>query len=116
MKVGMDPRRLYPSPLPWRPVNEAEVLWLMSGDDHVLPTLEDFLTRPPWMADPACRGMGTAAWFPDRGEHVGPAKTVCARCSVRAECLDYSMADPELAGIWGGTAGRERGRLRRTAG
>ena len=42
-------------------------------------------------------------------------KAVCARCSVRDECLTYALDDPGLAGVWAGTASRVRQRLRRTA-
>ena len=68
------------------------MLWMMSQNDHVPPTLKDFLPRPAWMALASCRGMGTAAWFPDRGGPTGPAKAVCAACPVRAACRDYTMA------------------------
>jgi WhiB family redox-sensing transcriptional regulator len=37
---------------------------------------------------------------------------VCARCLVRAECLDYALADRELVGVWGGLSVRERARVR----
>jgi WhiB family redox-sensing transcriptional regulator len=39
---------------------------------------------------------------------------VCVGCDVRAECLEYAMANDERFGIWGGLSERERRRLRQT--
>lgn len=39
------------------------------------------------------------------------AKAVCAACPVRADCLEYGLAEP--AGIWGGRTARERRYIRR---
>jgi WhiB family transcriptional regulator, redox-sensing transcriptional regulator len=71
--------------------------------------------RPAWHADAACRGRGTAVFFPGRGQNTAcaNAKAVCAGCPVRDECLDAALTHGELAGIWGGTSERERRRLRR---
>ena len=71
--------------------------------------------RPTWMADALCREYPGLSWFPGRGEDVTAVKAVCARCSVRDECLTYALDDPGLAGVWAGTASRVRQRLRRTA-
>ena len=40
------------------------------------------------------------------------AKRVCSGCSVRAECLEFALANDERFGIWGGLSERERRRLR----
>jgi WhiB family redox-sensing transcriptional regulator len=81
------------------------------------PSLADRLNamRPAWMASGACRGSGTAAYFPDRGIPAARAKAVCATCEVRSECLAYALADRELQGVWGGTSETERRALRRAA-
>lgn len=63
------------------------------------------LARPPWHAHAACRGIGPALFFPERGEPAGPAKAVCADCPVVTPCR---AAGDGQAGIWGGTSGRER--------
>jgi WhiB family redox-sensing transcriptional regulator len=41
-----------------------------------------------------------------------PAKTICAGCPVRTECLDYALADDTLVGVWGGTSETERDHIR----
>jgi WhiB family redox-sensing transcriptional regulator len=67
------------------------------------------------MAFAACRGAPTDLFFIERGGSTSPGKALCAACVVCSHCLDYAMADPDLAGIWGGTSERERDRLRRVA-
>lgn len=39
-------------------------------------------------------------------------KSVCNRCDVREECLEYAMENDERFGIWGGMTARERVRLK----
>jgi len=70
--------------------------------------------RPAWHQHGACRGADPNLFFPERGESVKEAKAVCARCPVRAECLDYAMENHEVVGIWGGLSARERRQLSRT--
>jgi WhiB family redox-sensing transcriptional regulator len=60
--------------------------------------------------------MDYDVFFPERGQSVTAAKTVCARCPVRAACLDYAMSINERHGIWGGTTEKERRVLRRQRG
>lgn len=72
-----------------------------------------FAARPDWMADAACRGMDVTNWYPSRGDsHSGStaeARAICARCPVRAECLNHALSTPrEHFGIWGGLSERQR--------
>jgi WhiB family redox-sensing transcriptional regulator len=71
-------------------------------------------TRPAWHQYGACRGADPNMFFPERGESVKEAKAVCARCPVRAECLEYALENHEVVGIWGGLSARERRQLSRT--
>ena len=43
------------------------------------------------------------------------AKAVCARCPVRAQCLEYALDNALDHGIYGGTTESERRTLRRQA-
>ena len=36
-------------------------------------------------------------------------------CDVRAECLEYALANDERFGIWGGLSERERRKLKKRA-
>ena len=40
------------------------------------------------------------------------AKSVCAQCQVRRQCLSYALSAPQLHGIWGATTQEERQLLR----
>jgi len=68
-----------------------------------------------WMDDGACVGVDPDLFFPKRGDKdaVAAAKAVCATCQVRVECLEYALENSERFGIWGGTAEKERRRIRR---
>ncbi|MGH9090182.1 MAG: WhiB family transcriptional regulator [Acidimicrobiales bacterium] len=96
-----------------RRAHQATVAWLMAQGAPDLPAAVDLLVRPTWMAEAACRGAGPGAFVPALGVPVAPARATCATCGVRAECLAYALADPEIVGVWGGTTARERIAIRR---
>ena len=62
----------------------------------------------PWRDDALCAQTDLDAFFPEKGESTRPAKRVCSRCPVRAECLEYALAHDERFGVWGGLSERER--------
>ncbi|HVL80680.1 MAG TPA: WhiB family transcriptional regulator [Actinomycetota bacterium] len=78
-----------------------------------------------WRNQAACRGMDPELFFsPDSFEtkqgkdgREDIAKAACARCEVRAECLEYAIKAGERYGIWGGLTEQERRAVvrRRTA-
>jgi len=68
-----------------------------------------------WQADALCAQTDPEAFFPEKGGSTRDAKRICAACEVRAECLEYALANDERFGIWGGLSERERRRLRRGA-
>ncbi len=59
--------------------------------------------------------MDPEIFFPERGEilHYMEAILICEGCPVRSECLEANIG--ERVGIWGGTTGRERKRIRVSA-
>jgi WhiB family transcriptional regulator, redox-sensing transcriptional regulator len=63
-----------------------------------------------WHEYAACRGVDPELFFPGQGRSAAKAREVCARCSVREECLEYALKDEDAFyyGIWGGTTPRER--------
>ena len=71
------------------------------------------IERPEWMEEARCRGLDPDLFFPERGASTREAKGVCAGCGVRAECLEYALANGEKFGVWGGASERERRRIRR---
>jgi hypothetical protein len=75
--------------------------------DHLAPVRYE-----SWMTRGACRGCAGIDFFPAPGDPGLEAKAVCVDCSVQVACLDHALLHREL-GIWGGTTGRERSRIRR---
>lgn len=69
-----------------------------------------------WQIKAACRGPQAAVFFPpphferkdEKSERESRAKSICATCSVKRECLDYAVAIREPHGIWGGLNENER--------
>ena len=61
----------------------------------------------------ACRDQDPELFFPIGSAapalaQVAEAKTVCAGCQVRADCLSYAIATGQDDGVWGGTTEEER--------
>ena len=65
-----------------------------------------------WRLNALCAETDPEAFFPEKGGSTREAKRVCSGCSVRAECLEFALANDERFGIWGGLSDRERRRLR----
>jgi len=73
-----------------------------------------------WREASACQRADPDLFFPiamtgHGQEQIAKAKAICARCSVRQECLEFAQAHDPLHGIWGGTTPEDRQRARRRA-
>ena len=66
-----------------------------------------------WRDNALCAQTDPEVFFPDRGQSNAPAKRICARCEVRAECRDHALSAREPFGVWGGTSEKDRQRMRR---
>lgn len=81
----------------------------MSTDDVRLP---DQSGEPEdWREQGVCAQTDPEAFFPEKGGSTKEAKAMCADCEVKAECLNWALANNERFGIWGGLSERERRRL-----
>jgi len=60
-----------------------------------------------------CLGADNRKFFTERGASQKPAKKVCASCPIVNQCLDYSLDNREVFGVWGGKSERERRKLRK---
>lgn len=72
--------------------------------------------QPDWMEHAACIDADPALFFPSSGQPSAPAKAICRTCPVRFECLEYALVHETTSkghGVWGGTTGQERDRIRR---
>jgi WhiB family transcriptional regulator, redox-sensing transcriptional regulator len=66
-----------------------------------------------WFDEAACLGADPRTFYPEGNTKIDVrrtvvAKSVCARCPVRVECLDYARTNKETFGIWGGESEEER--------
>ena len=68
-----------------------------------------------WQSDSLCAQTDPEAFFPEKGGSTRDAKKICTSCEVRAQCLEYALANDERFGIWGGLSERERRKLRKRA-
>lgn len=71
-----------------------------------------------WRDDALCREIDLGLFFPGKGGSTKDARSVCAACGVREECLAFALSFPageDHYGIFGGKSERERARLRRQA-
>ncbi len=71
-----------------------------------------------WRSAGACLGADPDLFFPTSttgraDKQVARAKTICAGCAVRPECLEFALAHGMVDGIWGGTTPEDRQRDRR---
>ena len=68
-----------------------------------------------WQDRALCAQTDPEAVFPEKGGSTREAKKICTGCEVKAECLEYALANDERFGIWGGLSERERRRIKREA-
>jgi WhiB family redox-sensing transcriptional regulator len=67
-----------------------------------------------------CGGMAFAAFFGAASDErptmkrseITYARGICAACPVKRDCLDWALTKGEAFGVWGGTSGRQRARMR----
>jgi superfamily II DNA or RNA helicase len=71
-------------------------------------------TAGDWWKWASCRGRETNGYFPERGRPIKGLLGECREnCAVQAECLAAALAGGEHRGVWGGTSGSGRLRLRK---
>lgn len=90
----------------------------MTMTDLELDTFDRRYTDRPlgldWLEGAACAGRDVETFFPGGGCGSNKkAKSICAGCPVVADCLEYAMERPWLAGVWGGMSAHQRRDLRR---
>lgn len=77
----------------------------------VMPDQPD---RYEWERYALCAQTDPESFFPEKGQTSRHAKAICARCDVRAECLEDALNDPrDTYGIRAGLSVPERRRLRK---
>lgn len=71
-----------------------------------------------WRHRALCRDEDPELFFPVGNSgpallQIAEAKTVCERCPVREQCLEFALASGQDAGVWGGLSEDERRSLKR---
>lgn len=71
-----------------------------------------------WRHDAMCRWEDPELFFPvgiggPAILQVAQAKSVCHRCPVASDCLDWALKTGQDAGVWGGMSEEERRALKR---
>src|SRR3954452_16101154 len=66
-----------------------------------------------WRHRAACRDEDPELFFPVGNSgpallQIAEAKTVCRRCPVVSECLEWALETGEEGGVWGGMSEAER--------
>jgi WhiB family redox-sensing transcriptional regulator len=61
-----------------------------------------------WMDQALCRQQNPEIFFNQRARSERRAKGICARCSVRTDCLELALKSESEYGVWGGLSGPER--------
>ncbi len=74
--------------------------------------MADIMWDEDWTSRAACREDKPDALFV-RGAEQNKAKSVCASCPVRTECLAEALDNQIEWGVWGGMTERERRALLR---
>ncbi|WP_311477740.1 WhiB family transcriptional regulator [uncultured Gulosibacter sp.] len=73
-----------------------------------------------WRESAACMNADPELFFPvgNTGpalEQIDAAKSVCGRCPVTEQCLQYALDTNQDSGVWGGLSEDERRALKRRA-
>jgi WhiB family redox-sensing transcriptional regulator len=90
----------------------------MSTSVSISESFDESRSREGWRLLAACRDEDTDLFFPngETGEALAQtevAKSICATCPVRNECLEFAMTTNQPYGIFGGLTESERKSLRR---
>ena len=79
---------------------------------------QEIIEEREWRLESACRDTDPDLFFPvgTTGlalDQIRAAKTICRKCSVRSDCLEYALVTNQESGVWGGTSEDERRKLRK---
>lgn len=64
-----------------------------------------------WVEDALCAQTDPEIFHPDKGQSSFPARLICRKCAVRAECLDYALRH-NVTGVWGGKSEHQRRKMK----
>ena len=90
---------------------------LGEGLDYTDPGMDE----PSRYANARCKDVDPEVFFPvenkgnskSENTEVKFAKKICAECEHETECAAWAILRPYVVGIWGGTTGYDRRRIRK---
>jgi WhiB family transcriptional regulator, redox-sensing transcriptional regulator len=98
-----------------RPPRQAQTpdpVWVGSAISRPLKVRgqrdEEIRDEDDWRDAAACASLDPESLFSETGDGHDAAKRVCETCSVRVECLKYTLNNDEQFGVWGGLTRKER--------
>jgi WhiB family transcriptional regulator, redox-sensing transcriptional regulator len=69
-----------------------------------------------WEERARCGEYDPEIFFDPTARAERRAKSICAQCPVRLDCLAYALSVRAEFGVWGGLNGKERGSMLRRSG
>ena len=75
------------------------------------------MSNTSWMANANCLSADKDLFFPakqvtpDKHIKIAKALALCDACEVKQECLNYSIENEIIYGIWGGLGSYQRRKL-----
>lgn len=71
---------------------------------------------PPFFSQGACLNSDPDLFFEDADEDADQPNptvvTICNRCPIQVDCLNWAMETDQRHGSWGGTTPRQRRKIR----
>lgn len=85
------------------------------GDARGRPRIQSRnLLNEEWQDSAACQTSPNFIFFTeDSAEAIRKAKSICNKCQVIDQCLDYALTNREKHGVWGGLTTAERDKAKR---
>jgi WhiB family transcriptional regulator, redox-sensing transcriptional regulator len=84
----------------------------------MLTMLHERWNELDWRIDAVCRDLNPEIFFPigvtgGAIDQITAAKSHCASCPAKEQCLEFAVTTNQEYGVWGGTTEDERRVLRR---
>lgn len=87
--------------------------------DLLYPRIRALKVPGRWVKDALCAQLDPEFMFSHERVGSGPdpqvvarQRSICRKCPIRVECLDWALANGEKYGMWGGHTTAERRRMR----
>jgi len=99
--------------MPKKPTETASARGVSEAMAEIMNSYRLVDSDARWMNDSKCNADDGITWFPQQGERhsIAIAKKFCVGCPVMERCLNWSLNNQIMYGVWGGKSPAERERL-----